>query len=60
MKKIITLLLAAMMLFSLAACGDSGSKDVFKVGVVQLVQHPALDNATASPPSSARTRSRSR
>lgn len=46
MKKIITLLLAAMMLFSLAACGDSGSKDVFKVGVVQLVQHPALDNAT--------------
>ena len=62
MKKIITLLLAAMMVFSLAACG--GSEDaaqvngpeegavkvddgvVYKIGVVQLVQHPALDSAT--------------
>ena len=50
MKKFITLLLAAMMLLSLAACGSDGSSDdgeaVYNVGIVQLVQHPALDKAT--------------
>ena len=62
MKKITALVLAALMLFALAACGSSktttdGSADaveavtpadgeVFTVGVVQLVQHPALDAAT--------------
>ena len=61
MKKITALVLAALMLFALAACGNSstpaGSADavdavtpaegeVFTVGVCQLVQHPALDAAT--------------
>ena len=49
MKKFITLLLAAMMLLSLAACGSGGGDDgeaVYNVGIVQLVQHPALDKAT--------------
>lgn len=48
MKKIVALVLAAMMLFSLAACGsdgDSGEK-TYTVGICQLVQHPALDAAT--------------
>ena len=55
MKKIITLLLAAMMLLSLAACGTNDGGDgsaetaadaSYYVGIVQLVQHPALDKAT--------------
>ena len=53
MKKLISLVLAAVMALSLVACG-SGSKDkdtdtgdkTYKVGVVQLVQHEALDAAT--------------
>ena len=45
MKKIIALALAVLMLASLAACGGSGSGK-YKVGVCQLVQHPALDAAT--------------
>ena len=53
MKKLISLILAAVMALSLVACG-SGSKDkdtdtgdkTYKVGVVQLVQHEALDAAT--------------
>ena len=45
MKKIIALALALVMLASLAACGGSGSGK-YKVGVCQLVQHPALDAAT--------------
>lgn len=49
MKKIIALVLAAMMLFSLAACasegGDDGAK-TYTVGICQLIQHPALDAAT--------------
>ena len=45
MKKIIALALALVMLASLAACGGSGSGK-YKVGICQLVQHPALDAAT--------------
>ena len=51
MKKLISLILAAVMALSLVACG-SGNKDkdtgdkTYKVGVVQLVQHEALDAAT--------------
>ena len=51
MKKLISLVLAAVMSLSLVACG-SGNKDkdtgdkTYKVGVVQLVQHEALDAAT--------------
>ena len=48
MKKIIALALAAMMLFSVAACGNGGTDDAktYTVGICQLVQHPALDAAT--------------
>ena len=51
MKKLISLVLAAVMALSLVACG-SGNKDkhtgdkTYQVGVVQLVQHEALDAAT--------------
>ena len=51
MKKLISLVLAAVMALSLVACG-SGNKDkdtgdkTYKVGVVQLIQHEALDAAT--------------
>ena len=51
MKKLISLILAAVMALSLVAC-SSGNKDkdtgdkTYKVGVVQLVQHEALDAAT--------------
>ena len=51
MKKLISLVLAAVRALSLVACG-SGNKDkdtgdkTYKVGVVQLVQHEALDAAT--------------
>ncbi len=53
MKKLISLVLAAVMALSLVACG-SGNKDkdtdtgdkTYKIGVVQLVQHEALDAAT--------------
>ena len=51
MKKLIALVLAAMMLLGLTACGEAGqageqSKDKFVVGVCQLVPHEALDAAT--------------
>ena len=55
MKKLFTLLVCALMVLSLSACsnsnsdsGNNGSADseVLKVGVVQLVQHEALDSAT--------------
>ena len=45
MKKWIALLLTAMMLFSLAACGSSGDgasdSGKYTIGIVQLVQHEA-------------------
>ncbi|MBQ8502965.1 MAG: ABC transporter substrate-binding protein [Clostridia bacterium] len=59
MKKLLAVLLAAMMLFSLAACGGNnatngntddttGATDdvVYNVGICQWVQHDALDQAT--------------
>ena len=56
MKKVLSKLLAVSCILSLSACGQaadeagadsntSSDKD-FKVGVVQLLQHPALDAAT--------------
>ena len=45
MKKWMILLLAAVMLFSLAACGNTGGGEYY-IGIVQLVQHDALDAAT--------------
>lgn len=46
MKKIIAVLLVAVMALSLAACGKTKEKDVYNIGICQLVQHPALDAAT--------------
>ena len=48
MKKMIALLCAAMMLLSLAACGNTEAPDDGKyvVGICQLVTHDALDAAT--------------
>ena len=54
MKKLLSLLLSAGMVFSLAACGNKDAenastteenKDQFKISVIQLVQHEALDKA---------------
>ena len=59
MKKLLSLLCVAAMIFALAACGGSqapaaeapaeapaAEAQVFNVGICQLVQHPALDLAT--------------
>ncbi|MDR1132262.1 MAG: ABC transporter substrate-binding protein [Oscillospiraceae bacterium] len=43
-KKLSALLLAAIMVLSLTACG--GKNENYNVGIIQLVQHPALDAAT--------------
>lgn len=44
-KKISALLLAVLLLLSLAACGGAKAK-TYSVGIIQIVQHPALDAAT--------------
>ena len=48
MKKFLSVALACAMLFCFAACGSSAKSadKVLKVGVCQLIQHPALDVAT--------------
>ena len=46
MKKTIALLLALVMSLALVACGGQSDDGVYHVGVVQLVQHDALDAAT--------------
>lgn len=54
-KKIVSMVMVAAMAMGLAACGSSAADDqagadadgkTYKVGVCQLVQHPALDAAT--------------
>ena len=52
MKKIIAMLLAVMLVLSMAACGTSeepaktNDDGKYKIGICQFVPHPALDNAT--------------
>ena len=50
MKKTVSLLLALILclgsLIALSSCNDSTSDGKYKVGIVQLVEHPALDAAT--------------
>lgn len=54
MKKLFALILAVLMVASLAACGETGnaggdpagSKQTFKIGICQLMTHDALDAAT--------------
>ena len=44
MKKLIALVIVAVLLVAMVGCG--GGKDTYTVGICQLVQHPALDEAT--------------
>ena len=50
MKKLTAILLAFALAFAFVACGDTTpantNDDVYNVGIVQLVQHDALDQAT--------------
>ncbi|MBE6952598.1 MAG: ABC transporter substrate-binding protein [Ruminococcaceae bacterium] len=49
MKKTVSLLLAltlCLSCFALTACSGGSSDGTYKVGIVQLVEHPALDAAT--------------
>lgn len=48
MKKLTAILLALVITCAFAACGDStpANDDVYSIGIVQLVQHDALDQAT--------------
>ena len=52
MKKILAAILAGLMALSMAACGAAGSgtgdgsAKVYRVGIIQLVTHDALDAAT--------------
>ncbi len=46
MKKIFTIIMSLLMVFSLAACGgDTNDDGMTKIGVIQLAEHPALDQA---------------
>ena len=46
MKKLIAILLAAMLLVSLTACGGAQEEEKYVVGICQLIKHDALDAAT--------------
>jgi len=46
MKKTLVTLLTAALGLTLVACGGSGGKDSYTVGICQLVEHDALDAAT--------------
>ena len=48
MKRVLAMMITALMLLSLGACGASNQKDdgIYHVGIVQLQQHVALDQAT--------------
>ena len=45
-KKIVSFMLSAVMAMCLAGCGESASGDTYKIGICQIVEHPALDAAT--------------
>ena len=45
-KKIVCLIITAVMAVSLAGCGEAGADGNYKIGVCQIVEHPALDAAT--------------
>ena len=45
-KKLLALILTAAMAVSLGACGSSSKEKTYNVGICQLIQHPALDEAT--------------
>ena len=45
-KKIVSLVLTAVLAMSLAGCGEGAQDGTYTVGVCQIVEHPALDAAT--------------
>ncbi len=45
-KKIVSLILTAVLAASLTGCGEAAANDTYKIGVCQIVEHPALDEAT--------------
>ncbi|MBP5555913.1 MAG: ABC transporter substrate-binding protein [Lachnospiraceae bacterium] len=45
-KKIVSLMLTAVLGLTLAGCGEAAQSDTYKIGVCQIVEHPALDAAT--------------
>ena len=46
MKKMLAMILAALMLLSLAACGGTADDGKYTIGICQIEKHPALDSAT--------------
>ena len=46
MKKIIALLLVAIMMFAFVGCSENKNKEdsVLKIGIIQYMSHPSLDN----------------
>jgi len=47
MKRVLALIMTAVMLLSLCACGTTQKADgTYSIGIVQLMQHVALDQAT--------------
>ena len=45
MKKLISLLMALSLILGVCACASAEDK-TYNVGILQLIQHPALDQAT--------------
>ena len=45
MKKIISLMMVLVLLLSVCACASAEEK-TYQIGILQLIQHPALDQAT--------------
>jgi putative ABC transport system substrate-binding protein len=45
-KKIVSLMLTAVLGLALAGCSEAAQSDTYKIGVCQIVEHPALDAAT--------------
>lgn len=49
MKKVFSIVLAMVMVFALTACkGENAAKGTLTVGVIQLAQHPSLDEIYAA------------
>lgn len=46
MKKFLAIVLVFALALSICACGTQSASDGYTVGICQLVQHPALDEAT--------------
>ena len=45
-KKILALIIvAALLVIAFAACGNTGADGVIQIGIIQIIEHPALDDA---------------